>query len=236
MNQSTLPPDVRTEMDKRRGQAAGGVGSGARENAASAAARRATEGPETAEAEPGEAIDDSPCSNCKAELEPGWKFCAGCGANVAIQKRPEDALGIEFTDKDLEDYVFKGFVAKELPVIGNFKVMVKSFQSDEAAVVDRWIMNTGDDKVKRSQYYENQLFGIAQTAVGILKFDGSPLPTGEKKKGATKAEQDLADLTAKIAFLTSKGAALSDLLTRRVVLFNRAVTSWIQKKNPIQGS
>lgn len=168
-----------------------------------------------------------PNTRCAAEAKDEWNFCAKCGQDLLRTGTAAKKLGISFAEEDIQDYLFKGFVSRELKLLGKHSVLVKSSQAEDLAEIDNYIMNGGwakDDEGKErrvSDFYMRSMNGLCVTAAAVMKLDGDPI-------GET--------LEQRIAYLSGKGSAFVDLLTTRVTLFNRALTEYLQKIDNVLGS
>ena len=234
MNGSLLPPDLRRKMESR--EAIGpvphrGIGGAARENMAEAEARARAFGdapPPPASDAPAEAKkEEEParlehCPGCKAVVADEWSFCARCGRDLIADRDPVAWLGVTpFTLDDVERYVFKGFIVRDVPLLGKHKLRVKSSQPCDLKDVDKYFME-GEYKDKPlSQDLYNQLHRMATVAASTFSLDDQPI--GEK----------LAD---KMAWLEERGSAFVDMVTYRVAVFNRAWTRYLEDQNRVLGS
>lgn len=231
---SMLPPDVRQAMDKTRGRGPGGIGGAAAENAESAKHRAYAIDPNAAET-PAEAeapSDDAPkehttCPNarCGCELKDEWNFCSKCGQDL-IRGGAAKKLGIEWKEDDLHSYIFKGFIVRDLKVLGTHTVTVKSGQAQDTAEIDDYMMNgpwrkndKGEPKLI-SDFYFKQMNSMCVTAASVQKLDGALI-------GKTLEER--------IKYLLERGSAFADLLSNKVWLFNQAVTDHVTKADTLQG-
>jgi hypothetical protein len=232
-NMGGLPPDIRAKLDRDRLNKArtlpgGGIGARVPENATAAAARNSAMGIDdsAATAEGVEqAVEKAPetCPDCKAEIKEGWKYCVACGRDLLMAFDPAKKLGITFTDEDVQDYVFRGFIEKEVSFLGKMRLRIRSSVTRDAREVDAFMMNkshTADEKTRHSTFHVNQIRELAMSAMGFLALDGkAPAET----------------LEGKIAWLSEKGSHFSDMITVKVVLFNRAVTQFLQRRDSLSG-
>jgi hypothetical protein len=234
MTGSIIPPDVRANLAKQtRG---GGIGGGAPENAGAAQARRMAMDPTAAAAEAEEAaapeVDEReelkacPRPTCRITLEDEWNFCAKCGTDL-IRGGPAKKLGIEFTDQDLEDYVFKGYVLREVAILGSHKMLLKSAQPKDVAEADNYLMNgawrkdvAGKER-QVTEFFLRQVNQLCITASTIQKMDGQPL-------GKTFDE--------KMTWFEERGSAMVDMMGAKVILFNQALTEFLTKADIAKGS
>lgn len=234
---SMLPPDLREKASQSRG-APGGIGGRAHENK-EAAASRATAMGIAPEPESSEAAEEAPeihpeveatvCSRCKYEVQKEWEFCSACGKEMGRQG-PAKTLGIEFGEQDVEDYLFKGFITRPLKFMGSHTITVRSSMASDLKHIDNYLMNGAwrkpKDKEKASNHDISEgllrhLNQLCVTAANLLMIDGTSL-------GET--------IEARVAYLSEKGSAFVDMATNRVVLFNQAVTRFLEAKNSISGS
>jgi hypothetical protein len=237
-NGSILPPDIQAKMKATANRGSGGVGGGARENETTArqrdlamnpGARAGKEEEEVAEAAPEEEkIDLKVCPNvrCRKDLLAEWSFCATCGEDL-VREGPGKRLGITWKEEDLHDYIFRGYVIRDVKVLGTHKVTMKSSQPQDLHEIDDYIMNgawskgaDGSEK-KVSDFYIRQVNALCQTAACIQKFDGESI-------GST--------LVDRIKYLNERGSAFVDMLSSRVVLFNRALTEYLKRSDSLLGS
>lgn len=225
-----LPPDVREQMTPKR---RGGIGAAAAENAASARARDVAMGdvPEEPKEKPQEKKEDAPdlkvCPrrSCKQELDSDWSFCARCGTDL-LRGGPGKRLGVEFTEEDVQDYLFKGYVVREIKVLGKHVVTLKSSQPKDLEEIDNYLMNgdwTKDAEGNQraiSDFYLQQVNSLAVTAAAVQKIDGKPI-------GNTVVER--------LEWLKERGSAFVDLLSQRAVWFNQALTEYLKNEDNILG-
>ena len=151
MSGSMLPPDLRAQAEARTQTGNRGIGGAARENSAQSAARASAMGVSVEEAaaaqqekaeEPQKTVDLTECPVCKKKPGKDDLFCAGCGQGLLQEKDPIKFLAIKpFTDEDVDDYIFKGFILREIPILGKHKIILKSSQPKDLKAVDSWLMN-----------------------------------------------------------------------------------------------
>lgn len=236
MSGSMLPPDIREQMKQKpaaapRGGGSGGIGAGAPENATSARARAQALGvpdqPEEAAVAAPPVVDElKACPRCRVELDPEWNFCGKCGADL-VRGGAAKYLGITFTEEDVQDYLFRGFVAREVKVFGKFAATMKSSQPSDVDEIDKYVMTgpwrkdaAGKDR-QVSNFYLEQINTLCMTAACVQKFNGESI-------GAT--------LDARMGWLMARGSALVDALGQRAILFNRAITDHLKAADTILGS
>ena len=227
---ANLPSDIRTQIDAQRARPAGGIGGRALENTAAARARDSAMGipaPAAPEAAAKEAEKAEPvkCPRCAVVMDDGDKFCAQCGVDVQREMHPEEKLGVTFAAEDVEDYLFKGFILKDIKFFGKHTLTVKTSQPKDLRAIDEFLMNGSsygkDDKKRVSDFYLKQLNFLCLTAIAVVKLDGQPLPDALDKR---------------VAMLDEKGSAFVDKAGELVVLLNRAWTQYLEDQNHLLGS
>lgn len=232
---SMIPPDIRSQLEAQqadRNKPHRGIGGGAKENAAESTARARAMGDAlpTPDEEKSDAkveekstpvLTKCPNDKCRTDLLDEWNFCAKCGRDLVMTKEPTKFLGIEpFTEADVEDYLFKGFIVRELPMLGTHRLRVKTSQPKDMKDVDGFF-TAGEykDKPIGSELYRN-LFGMATAAACVFAIDGQEIGK---------------DLKDRMKWLEEKGAAFVDMAIQRVVIFNRAFTTFLEAKNTLSG-
>ena len=144
-----LPPDIQEKMATSPG-GVGGVGSAAGENKLAARFRQKALQPDAPsepalQAKPKEKdseneLTECPNMRCATKLESEWTFCAKCGANL-LRRGAARQLGIELTEEDLEDYLFRGYILREIKILGKHAATFKSSQAKELREIDDYMMN-----------------------------------------------------------------------------------------------
>lgn len=238
MSGSTLPPDIREQIERQSARKQGhtGIGGAAHENQVSSQRRSAAVNPDAVaedterkatpapDAEP--ELKTCPNTRCRKDLLDEWSFCAKCGTDL-MRGGPAAALGIVWTEDDVSDYLFKGFVVRDLKILGKHKITIKSSQPQDMDEIDDYLMNGDWIKAKDgsqrnvSDLYLRQMNSLCIAASCISKFDGESI-------GAT--------LAARVKYLRERGAALVDMFSGRVQLFNRALTEHLKKEDTFLGS
>lgn len=238
---SMIPPDIKNQIDKSRPRAPGGIGAGAPENALSARAREQALNPdgvdledEQAPAADAEHVDYKTCPNtrCAKPLVDEWNYCSKCGADL-IRGGAAKRIGITITDDDLQSYIFRGYITKELSFLGKHKITVRSSVAQDSEAVDDYLMNGSWRKKKVleenatpeqrqiSDFYFRQVQSLAVTACCVHKIDGQSIGDTMEKR---------------IAYLQERGSAMVDMLSSRTVIFNQAVTEHLQRSDALLGS
>ena len=165
-------------------------------------------------------------SGCRIDVLPEWNFCPKCNADL-LRGGPAKKLGVEYTEDDLSDYLFKGYIVKQIKVLGKHTATLKSQQPKELEAIDNYIMNgdwgkseDGTDR-KVSEFYMRQMNAMCMTASALVKVDGESI-------GAT--------LPDRMKWLQERGTNFVDILSSRVVLFNKSLAEYLKKEDTILGS
>lgn len=231
MSGSVMPPDIREQMKNAQPRRGGGIGAAAPENNASARARDAvaepeSESPVAAAAEKDDADDLKECTRCRTKLDPAWNFCGKCGADL-IRGGAAKYLGISFSEDDVHDYLFRGYVIRDVSVFGKFKATLKSSQPSDIKEIDEYVMDGAwrkdkDGKERQiSNFFLEQVNTLCMTAACVQKFNGESI-------GNTLADR--------MKWMFERGSALVDQLGQKSILFNRAITDHLKKADTVLGS
>lgn len=232
---SVLPPDVREQMEQQRGRmnvpgGQAGIGGAAPENRANSEARQKAMGNEVEDEEDlspeeEEKVELKACPGCSSDLQSEWDYCAKCGRDL-LRDGAAKRLGVSFSDQDIQDYLFKGYIVRDLKVLGNHTITVKTSQPEDMEKIDDYIMNGewqkkgGEDK-KVSEFHLRQKNQLAVMAANLMKVDGTSIGK---------------DVSERCAWLNKKGSFFVDLVSQRVVLFQQAFTDYLKKEDSILGS
>lgn len=213
-----LPPDIQEQLSKRRG-----VGAAAPENT-----KRSAEPPAQETKPAPEPESKLECKNnaCQQVLAADSMFCHRCGHD---QMRGEltKKLGIEpFSEEDVQDYVFRGYVVREIKVMGKHTITVRSSQAKDLKEIDNFIMNGSWSKTEGkergiSDFFLRQMNALALTAMGVQKIDGQSIGNS---------------LEDRVRWLEERGAAFVDLIAQKTSLFNQALIEHLKKEDSIPGS
>lgn len=231
MSGSAMPPDIREQMKNAQPRRGGGIGAAAPENNASARARDVAtdsepEPPTVKEVEKDDADELKACTRCQIKLDPKWNFCAKCGADL-IRGGAAKHLNISFTEDDVHDYLFKGYVIRDVSVFGKFKATLKSSQPSDIKEIDEYVMEGAWRKDKDgnerqiSNFFLEQVNTLCMTAACVQKFNGESI-------GSTLADR--------MKWMFERGSALVDHLSQKAILFNRAITDHLKKADTVLGS
>lgn len=235
MSNVGVPPDIAAQMPE---QGRRGIGGGAVENLATVGQRGAAMGnpnvgetttkpAETKTADP-ESEEVTVCTNsaCRINVEPEWNYCPKCNTDL-LRGGPSKKLGIEYSEQDLSDYLFKGYIVKQIKILGKHTATLKSQQPKELEAIDKYIMSgdwgkedDGTDR-KVSDFYMRQMNAMCMTASALVKIDGESI-------GAT--------LDDRMKWLQERGTNFVDILSSRVVLFNKSLAEYLKKEDTILGS
>lgn len=236
-NGSILPPDIRESMEKNKQSpeaSAGGIGGRVAANATTAHQRNVAMGqdpdddPVVSSTKKEEETQPSICPNaaCNLETETTWGYCPKCGTDL-VKGGTEKRLGIKLDVDDIQDYLFKGFVVRDLKILGKHSMTVRSSQAKDLREIDDFIINgtwlkdeDGNEK-QVSDFMIRQMNALCLTAMAVQKVDGKSI--GE-------------DLAARVLWIEEKGSAFVDMMATRVTLFNRALTELLKKEDALLGS
>lgn len=229
---SILPPDIREQMSSRP---AHGIGGGSVKAEAPPHQRSTAKEPEDPSIV-GEAslpaLDDDvvrtdcPNPSCRAQVESAWSYCPRCSCDL-MRDGADGRLGISFTEDDLSDYLFKGYISRDVKVLGKHHATMKSSQPKDLEAIDSYLMNgdwakneDGSDR-KISEFYMRQMNMLCITAASVIKVDGESI-------GDT--------LDARMRWLMERGSAFVDMLSAKVSLFNQGLTEYLKKEDTVLGS
>lgn len=163
------------------------------------------------------------CKNtlCKKSVEEAWVFCPSCGRDQ-ISDSPQKKLGITIDDNDVHDYLFKGYIVRDLKILGKHTITVKSSQPSDAEEIDLYLMNgkwskdaSGDER-KVSEFFLRQMNSLCMTAAAVHKVDGQSIGK---------------DLPERLKWLKERGSAFVDMVAQRVVWFNQSLTEHLEKED-----
>lgn len=231
---SSLPPDIREKMGHAPPR---GVGGGASENVTTAHQRDAAMNPDAPleevreESSPKEekefvVSDKCPSASCRKVIDKEWKFCAACGQNI-LNEGLASKLGIKLGEEDLSDYLFKGYITRDIKILGKHKATMKSGQPKDLEAIDNYIMNgswgkddDGNDR-KISDFFMRQVNAMCQTAACVVKVDGESI-------GET--------LDERMAWLKERGSSFVDILSQKVSWYNQALTEFLNDEDTVMGS
>lgn len=225
MSESILPPDIREKLSR---QTSGGVGSSAKENRPRSVVREeeaSSSEPEGSE-ETEKVRNKCPNTVCGAPVEVSWSYCPRCRTDL-LRDGAAERLGLKFNEEDLSDYLFKGYISREIKLLGRHNATIKSGQPKDLNAIDNYIMNgswskdeNGDDR-KVSDFFIRQMNAICQTASCVIKIDGEAIGDSFEKR---------------VEWLMERGSAFVDILCEKVSLYNQALGDFLKKEDSILGS
>jgi len=155
---------------------------------------------------------DQKCSACGDTNEPDSSFCSSCGTELGI-KGIEESLGVEFTDDDISEYLFKGYIAKEIPLFRDKMAVMKTLLPKEASAAEDFVVAHFQGKEATQSQWSN-VDALTYLSFGWTKFDGNSL-------GGTQGER-YATIEGTI------GVHLLDIASKKWSLLNRAVTELLE--------
>ena len=242
---SIIPPDMRSKKKPAphppsKSSAPSGIGGRAKENEANSQARaqafgtieEESDSPELEKAAPVLEEPPPPCSRCKKEVQKKWHFCSGCGQELDSAD-PSEVLKVSLDEDDIENYLFRGYILKDVPILRNHSVTLKSSQKEDLDHIDDFLMNGNwrkkkdasgkpNDEIKEvSQFLLTQMQSFAVMASSVVKIDGQSIGK---------------DLLERVEYLNDKGSAFIDLLAKKTVLYNKAITKLLEDEDAVLGS
>jgi len=163
---------------------------------------------------------------CKEKVKKEWRHCPRCGHDQSMGD-PEKRLGIKLTEEDISDYLFKGFITKEIKILGRHKATMKSGQPKDLQEIDAYLMN-GDwskdehgEERRISDFFMKQMNAMCQTAACVVKVDGEFI--GDS-------------LEDRMKWLLERGSGFVDMLSQRVSWFNQAISKFLDNEDNLTGS
>lgn len=226
-----IPPDIAARMEQ---QTPRGIGGGAPENLKTSTQRGAAMGvsqPLEKEDEPAVEKEEQkeefcPNKSCGKTVESDWNACPKCKTDL-LSGSPSKKLGVKYSEKDLTDYLFKGYIIREVTVLGKHKMTLKSSQPKDLEDIDNYIMNgkwakgtDGEDRAI-SDFYMRQVNSMCMTGAALVAFDGNPI-------GET--------IEDRVNWLKERGGGFVDILSQRVVLFSQSIAEFLSSEDTVLGS
>jgi hypothetical protein len=159
-----------------------------------------------------------PCSSCGADVQEDHLFCSMCGLEQG-RKDVIKALGVELTEEDLSEYIFKGYLVKDIPLVhgkmGTFKTLLPiEANACEDAITDRF-----KDKDATNTQWTN-VYAQMYLSYGWIKFDGNSLGETPEKRS------EFID--------KSIGVHLLDIASKKWSLFNRAIAALLEDPDALK--
>lgn len=160
----------------------------------------------------------SPCTICGGDVTDKYVFCPTCGTELN-RKALAKALRIELTEEDLSEYLFKGYLVKEIPLVGDKKALFKTLLPSEAEEVDNALLSKFGDKSVTNSLYSN-VYSTHILSYGWIKFDDNSL--GETPEQRLKHIRE------------HTGGHLVDIASKKWNMFNRAVSAMLEDPDIIK--
>ncbi|MHC4647266.1 MAG: hypothetical protein ACYTBJ_17385 [Planctomycetota bacterium] len=161
---------------------------------------------------------ETACPSCDGGVGELHLFCPTCGTDLNKSDMSK-ALGIELTEDDVSEYLFKGYLVKEVPLIRGKVALFKTLTSAEAEAVETSIMDKFKDKDATNSQWANS-YAITSLSHGWIKFDGQSL-------GSTPEDRHE-------RLNTQMGVHLIDIASKKWNMFNRAVGSLLEDPDKIK--
>ena len=116
-------------------------------------------------------------------------------------------IGIELTEDDVHQYLFKGFLSKKVPIMSGLKkemtATLKTLTTEECLVVDKMIARAIDSKTPMTREGLDQLRSVYTLAFGVLELAGRPIAkmqaNGMLEEYAIAASKTIQALSAGLA-------------------------------------
>ena len=158
------------------------------------------------------------CPACQSEVAADVNYCPICGVDLG-KLDVESALGIKIGDEDLQQYLFQGYLVKEITIIGDHTAVMKTLVPKDVNAIELSMTQKWGEKKITNSHWQSQ-FALENLAHGIVKFGGISL-------GETPEER--------YVYLTEKmGSHLIDILSRKWSLLNRAVSHLLQNPDALK--
>ena len=158
------------------------------------------------------------CASCGAELPQGASFCPSCGAETEQQNFAK-MLGLELTDDDIAEYLFKGYLVKDITLVKGKKATFKTLLPTEGYEIEDKLMEMFKEKDATQNQYSNA-YALINLSYGWMKFDDQSLGESPEKR---------MDRISK-----SIGVHLIDLASKKWNQFNRAVAQMLEEPDIIK--
>ena len=190
------------------------------------AAKRVSEKPTMAAPPdvPGKTEDGEPetegmlCTACESTVLEEHIFCPTCGLEQG-RKDVIKALGIELTEEDLGEYIFKGYLVKDIPLTHGKMETFKTLLPVEANACEDAITDRFKDRDATNTQWTN-VYAQMYLSYGWIRFDGNSLgETPEKRR-------DFID--------KSIGVHLLDIASKKWSLFNRAIAVMLEDPDALK--
>lgn len=175
--------------------------------------------PDEAKPEPEEPDKElSTCSRCSFAVPDGAVFCPACGMELDRHGLAK-ALGITLDEKDLSDYLFQGYLVKEVPLVHGKMALFKTLLPSESEKIEQMMMERfGNDQVTNKLWVN--AYSIITLSYGWVKFDDTGFGDTPEKRFEHIQERT--------------GAHLVDLASLKWNQFNRAVGAMLEDPEAIK--
>lgn len=147
-----------------------------------------------------------PCPRCKVSTIEDHNFCFNCGFDNK-KRRAAAALGIEVTDDDVQDYLFKGHIVKAIPFMEKHTVTFKTSQSKEVDEADELTEKHFEGRKPSDIEWLNYRSKVL-IAFGWMKLDGASIGGSPKER---------------LEYIQGHGSQLLELVGRKYKLFTDAI-------------
>ncbi len=158
------------------------------------------------------------CHVCGSDVLDWHAYCPSCGADRGSGDVSK-ALGLELNEEDLSQYLFKGYLVKEIEIIKGHTVLFKTLLPVEVSEAEEKLVNIFRDKTPTDAQWVNTNAQIS-LSYGWIKFDGTSL-------GKTPDERY--EHIGK-----SIGVHLMDAASKKWNLFNRAISNLLADPDAIK--
>ena len=186
------------------------------------ASKKPDKSPMTAEPEPEAKVSekDGPCPACELPVKAEHIFCPTCGIELG-RSGVGKALGVEFSDEDISEYLFKGYMVKDIPIFKGKMATMKTLLPRESNAAEDTIMAHFKGKDATNGQWAN-VNALVHLSHAWVKFDGQSL--GETPEARYERLE------------SSIGVHLIDIASKKWSLFNKAVIALLEDPNVIKNS
>lgn len=147
------------------------------------------------------------CPRCKVSTVEDHNFCSNCGFDNK-KRRPADTLGIEITDEDVQNYLFKGHIVKSVPLLGQHVLTFKTSQSQEVDEADELTEKHFEGRRPSDIEWLNYRSKVL-IAFGWVKLDGAGIGNSAKER---------------LEYIQGHGSQMLETVGRKYKLFQDAIS------------
>lgn len=158
------------------------------------------------------------CSACSEEIKKEHLYCSTCGLELG-RRDIVKALGIELTEEDLSEYLFKGYLVKQVPLVHGKMATFKTLLPSESNAAETTVMEYFKDQEATNAQWSN-VYAQIYLSYGWIKFDNTPLGDTAKKR------REFID--------NSIGVHLLDIASKKWNLFNRALAVLLEDPDALK--